>query len=225
MPITDWPDAERPREKLLQKGPEALSDAELLAIFLRTGTRGKTAVDLGRELLAEYGSLRALLEADQTRFCRSAGLGVAKYVQLQAVLEMSRRHLREELERGDALTSPDLTRRFLAARLRAYPHEVFGCLFLDNQHRVLRWEELFRGTIDGASIYPREVVKLALSCNASAVIFAHNHPSGVAEPSAADRTITTQLRQALSLVEIRVLDHFIVGDGQQAYSFAEHGLL
>jgi DNA repair protein RadC len=225
MPITDWPDAERPREKLLQKGPEALSDAELLAIFLRTGSRGKTAVDLGRDLLQEFGSLRALLQADLARFCRGGGLGVAKYVQLQAVLEMSRRHLQEELERGDALTSPDLTRRFLTARLRAYSHEVFGCLLLDNQNRVLRWEELFRGTIDGASVYPREVVKLALSSNAAAVIFAHNHPSGVAEPSSADRAITSHLKQALALVEIRVLDHFIIGDGQHPYSFAEHGLL
>lgn len=225
MPITDWPDAERPREKLLSRGPQALSDAELLAIFLRTGVRGKTAVDLGRELLAEYGSLRALLDADLARFSRSPGLGAAKYAQLQAVLEMSRRHLREELQRGDALTSPEITRRFLAARLRDYAHEVFGCLLLDNQHRVLHWEELFRGTIDGASIYPREVVKLALSCNAAAVIFAHNHPSGLAEPSSADRAITEHLKQALTLVDIRVLDHFIVGDGERPYSFAEHGLL
>jgi len=225
MPITDWPADERPREKLLLKGPEALSDAELLAIFLRTGTRGKTAVDLGRELLREYGSLRALLEADLPRFSRSSGLGSAKYAQLQAVLEMARRHLGEELKRTDAMTSPDVTRRYLVSRLRSYPHEVFGILLLDNQHRVLAWEELFRGTIDGASVYPREVVKLALASNAAAVIFAHNHPSGIAEPSEADRQITQRLRQALALVEIRVLDHFIVGDGELPYSFAEHGLL
>jgi DNA repair protein RadC len=225
MPITDWPDDERPREKLLQKGPSALSDAELLAIFLRTGIRGKTAVDLGRELLSEYGSLRALLEADLERFSRSPGLGAAKYAQLQAVLEMSRRHLREELNRTDALTSPDLTRRYLVSRLRGYPHEVFALLLLDNQHRVLAWEELFRGTIDGANVYPREVVKVALASNAAAVIFAHNHPSGVAEPSSADRQITDRLRKALELVDIRVLDHFIVGDGERAYSFAEHGLI
>lgn len=225
MPITDWPDAERPREKLVERGPGALSDAELLAIFLRIGVKGKTAVDLARDLLAEYGSLRALLEADFKRFSRSHGLGMAKYVQLQAVLEMARRHLREELERTDALTSPDLTRRYLTAHLRAYQHEVFACLLLDNQHCILRFEELFRGTLDGASVYPREVVKLCLNHNAAAVIFAHNHPSGVSEPSEADRLLTQRLKQALGLVDIRVLDHFIVGDGENAYSFAEHGLI
>ncbi|MBP1148217.1 DNA repair protein RadC [Methylocaldum sp. RMAD-M] len=224
MPITDWPDDERPREKLLQKGPLALSDAELLAIFLRTGVKGKTAVDLSRELLTEFGSLRALLESDFERFSRSRGLGTAKYALLQAVLEMARRHLKETLRRGSALTSPDLTRRYLAAQLRSHPHEVFAALFLDNQHRIIEFEELFRGTIDGASVYPREVVKKALSFNAAAVIFAHNHPSGIAEPSEADKHITHRLKQALSLIDIRVLDHFIVGDGE-AYSFAEHGLI
>lgn len=224
MPITDWPDDERPREKLLQKGPLALSDAELLAIFLRTGVKGKTAVDLSRELLTEFGSLRALLESDFERFSRSRGLGTAKYALLQAVLEMARRHLKETLRRGSALTSPDLTRRYLAAQLRSHPHEVFAALFLDNQHRIIEFEELFRGTIDGASVYPREVVKKALSFNAAAVIFAHNHPSGIAEPSEADKHITQRLKQALSLIDIRVLDHFIVGDGE-AYSFAEHGLI
>jgi len=225
MPITDWPDDERPREKLLQRGPESLSDAELLAIFLRTGIRGKTAVDLARDLLTEFGSLRALLESDFERFRQSPGLGMAKYAQLQAVLEMARRHLRQTLERQSALTSPDLTRQFLAAKMRAYPHEVFACLLLDNQHRVIEFRELFRGTIDGASVYPREVVKTALAYNAAAVIFAHNHPSGIAEPSEADRLITHRLKQALNLVDIRVLDHFIVGDGDRAYSFAENGLL
>jgi len=225
MPITDWPDDERPREKLLQRGPESLSDAELLAIFLRTGIRGKTAVDLARDLLKEFGSLRALLESDFERFRQSPGLGMAKYAQLQAVLEMARRHLRQTLERQSALTSPDLTRQFLAAKMRAYPHEVFACLLLDNQHRVIEFRELFRGTIDGASVYPREVVKTALAYNAAAVIFAHNHPSGVAEPSEADRLITHRLKQALNLVDIRVLDHFLVGDGDRAYSFAENGLL
>jgi len=225
MPITDWPDDERPREKLLQRGPESLSDAELLAIFLRTGIRGKTAVDLARDLLKEFGSLRALLESDFERFRQSPGLGMAKYAQLQAVLEMARRHLRQTLERQSALTSPDLTRQFLAAKMRAYPHEVFACLLLDNQHRVIEFRELFRGTIDGASVYPREVVKTALAYNAAAVIFAHNHPSGIAEPSEADRLITHRLKQALNLVDIRVLDHFIVGDGDRAYSFAENGLL
>jgi DNA repair protein RadC len=224
MPITDWPDDERPREKLLQKGAQALSDAELLAIFLRTGIKGKTAVDLSRDLLNEHGSLRALLESDFERFSRSPGLGLAKYAQLQAVLEMARRHLKETLRRESALTSPGLTRQYLSAHLRSYRHEVFGCLFLDNQHRVIQFEELFRGTIDGANVYPREVVKKALAFNAAAVIFAHNHPSGVAEPSEADKHITIRLKQALNLIDIRVLDHFIVGDGE-AYSFAEHGLI
>jgi DNA repair protein RadC len=224
MAITDWPAAERPREKLLQRGPKALTDAELLAIFLRTGTPGKTAVDLARELLTEFGSLRALLNADAQRFCQGVGLGEAKYAQLQAVLEMARRHYEEILQRSDALTSVDATRAYLNAQLRGYNHEVFACLFLDNQHRVIVFEELFRGTLDSAGVYPREVLKRVLLHNAAAVIFAHNHPSGVAEPSSADRQITAKLQQALQLFDIRVLDHFIVGDGSP-YSFAEHGLL
>ncbi len=224
MAITDWPAAERPRERLLNQGPQALSDAELLAIFLRTGMRGRSAVDLARDLLSRFGGLRPLLEASQEAFCACPGLGEAKYAQLQAVLEMAQRHLQHALERGEALTSPDLTRRFLSARLRHRQHEVFACLFLDNRHRVLRFDELFRGTIDAASVYPREVVKQALACNAAAVILAHNHPSGVAEPSQADRHITRRLQDALALVDIRVLDHLVVGDGE-AVSFAERGLL
>lgn len=224
MAITDWPREERPREKLLQKGPAALSDAELLAIFLRTGTRGKTAVDLARDLLSRFGGLRSLLEADLSQFCDGEGLGEAKYTQLQATTEMARRHLLEQLQRGDALESPDHTRRYLQSRLRDYPHEVFGCLFLDNRHRVIAFEELFRGTINGASVHPREVVKSALAHNAAAVILAHNHPSGVAEPSQADCHITQKLCHALDLVDIRVLDHLVVGDGQTV-SFAERGLL
>ncbi len=224
MPITDWPADERPREKLLQRGPQSLSDAELLAIFLRTGVKGKTAVDLARDLLLEYGSLRALLEADAERFQRSLGLGTAKYAVLQATLEMAKRHLEHELKRDGALTSPELTRHYLICRLRGHAHEVFACLFLDNQHRVIAFEELFRGTIDGASVYPREVVKKALAVNSAAVIFAHNHPSGIAEPSEADKHITQRLRQALGLIDVRVLDHFIIGEGH-AYSFAEHGLI
>lgn len=224
MPITDWPLDERPREKLLARGAEALSDAELLAIFLRTGTRGKTAVDLARELLTRFGSLRALLEADLRQFCEGEGLGAAKYAQLQATTEMARRHLAETLRRGNALENPEDTRRYVSARLRDYPHEVFACLFLDNRHRVIAFEELFQGTINGASVHPREVVKKALAHNAAAVILAHNHPSGVAEPSSADRHITQQLVDALRLVEIRVLDHLVVGDGE-AVSFAERGLL
>ncbi|MGZ4958998.1 MAG: RadC family protein [Methylomonas sp.] len=224
MSIKDWPADERPREKLLQRGADALTDAELLAIFLRTGIQGKSAVDMARDLLAEFGSLRALLNADQERFCQSHGLGPSKYAQLQAVLEMARRHFAEILQRSNALTSPDVTRAYLSAQLRGYSYEVFACLFLDNQHRVIAWEELFRGTIDGASVYPREVAKRALFHHAAAVIFAHNHPSGIDEPSQADRQLTDKLKQALALFDIRVLDHFIVGDGDP-FSFAEHGLI
>jgi DNA repair protein RadC len=224
MAIKDWPAEERPREKLLQRGSDALTDAELLAIFLRTGTPGKSAVDLARELLTDFGSLQALLDADLSRFCQANGLGSAKYAQLQAVLEMARRHFKEILQRGNALTSPDITRAYLSAHLRGYSYEVFACLFLDNQHRVIKLAELFRGTIDSASVYPREVAKQALHHNAAAVIFAHNHPSGISEPSQADRQITEKLKQALALFDIRVLDHFIIGDGQP-YSFAENGYL
>ena len=224
MPITSWPKAERPREKLLSRGPAALSDAELLAIFLRTGVSGKTAVDLARDLLSRFGSLRSLLEASQQIFCEAPGLGVAKYTQLQAVLEMNRRYLSERLERGQALTSPEDTCAFLTAQLRDRPQEIFCCLYLDTRHRVLAFEELFRGTLDGAAVYPREVVKQALAYNAAAVILAHNHPSGVAEPSRADEVLTQRLKDALALVDIRVLDHLVVGDGDIT-SFAERGLL
>lgn len=224
MAITDWPVNERPRERLLAHGAAALSDAELLAIFLRTGVKGKTAVDLARELLLHFGGLRALLAADCDTFCQAEGLGPAKFTQLQAVVEMSRRHLAETLQRGDAFTNPQDVRRFLIAKLRDCQHEVFACLFLDNRHRVLSYEELFRGTLDGASVHPREVVKHALAANAAAVILTHNHPSGIAEPSAADRALTARLKDALALVDIRVLDHFIVGEGG-GYSFAEHGIL
>lgn len=224
MRITDWPAGERPREKLLAHGAGTLTDAELLAIFLRIGIKGKTAVDLAQGLLEEFGSLRALMQADCASFTQAKGLGNAKYAQLQAVLEMARRYTFEELDRGDVLTSPEATRAYLSNQLRGYHYEVFACLFLDNQHHILEFEELFRGTIDGASVYPREVVKKALDHNAAAVIFAHNHPSGIAEPSQADKLITDKLKQALGLLDIRVLDHFIIGDGIP-YSFAEHGLL
>ncbi|TAN53956.1 MAG: JAB domain-containing protein [Methylococcaceae bacterium] len=224
MPITDWPADERPREKLLQKGPAILSDAELLAIFLRTGVRGKTAVDLARELLNRFGSLRSLLQADMEQFHQHPGLGPAKFALLQAVLEMARRHLREDLARGAALSNPELTRDYLVAQLRDYSREVFACLFLDSRHRMIHFEELFHGTLNGTSVYPREVVKQALVVNASSVILAHNHPSGESTPSDADRQITRRIQQALALVEIQVLDHFVIGDGTP-YSFAEHGLL
>lgn len=222
MSIRDWPAAERPREKLLEHGSSSLSDAELLAIFLRTGVSGKSAVDLARHLLNEFGSLRALLEADLSSFCRPLGLGPAKFTQLQAVLEMSRRHLAEHLRRDCALESPQAVRDFLTSQVRHEPHEVFGCLFMDTKHRMLAFEVLFRGSIDSASVYPRQVVKRALAHNAAAVIFCHNHPSGISLPSEADRTLTQRLTEALDLIEVRVLDHFIVGEGQPL-SMVEHG--
>mgnify|MGYP001826301333 CR=1 FL=1 len=221
--ISDWPLEERPREKLLDRGAASLSDAELLAIFLRTGTRGVTAVDLARHLLDEFGGLKPLLDASEDEFCRHRGLGRAKYAQLQAVLEMARRHLYENIRRGDALCSPNDTRRYLSAELQSCLHEVFSCLFLDNRNRVLAFEKLFYGTIDGASVYPREVVRRVIDNNAAAVIFAHNHPSGVAEPSAADKQITQRLKDALALIDVRVLDHLVIGD--EVVSFAERGLL
>lgn len=224
MPITDWPAAERPREKLLSRGPASLSDAELLAIFLRTGTRGRTALDLARELLGRFDGLRPLLEAERATLCALPGLGGAKFVQLQAALELGRRYLEANLRRDAVLNSPDRTRAYLKARLRHHAREIFACLFLDNRHRVIHYEELFGGTIDGASVHPREVVRRALHHNAAAVIFAHNHPSGVAEPSHADRAITLRLRDALALIDVRVLDHFVVGDAE-VVSFAERGLL
>jgi DNA repair protein RadC len=221
--ISDWPVEERPREKLLDRGAYSLTDAELLAIFLRTGTPGMTAVDLARVLLDEFGGLKPLLDANETEFCSHRGLGRAKYAQLKAVLEMARRHLFENIRRGDALCSPDDTRNYLAAELQACVHEVFACLFLDNRNRVITFEKMFYGTIDGASVHPREVVRRAIDNNAAAVIFAHNHPSGVAEPSSADRQITQRLKEALVLIDVRVLDHMIIGD--EVVSFAERGLL
>lgn len=224
MSIAHWPKAERPREKLLSLGCAALSDAELLAIFLRTGCAGKSAVDLARELLQYYGGLRPLLEASEVDFCRGLGLGSAKYAQLQAVLEMARRHLSASMKEGDLLTSPDLVRAYLNAQLRHQPHEIFAVLFLDNQHRLIAYDEIFFGTLDTANVYPREVVKKALARNAAAAILAHNHPSGIAEPSQADRHITRRLQEALDLVGVRVIDHMVVGD-KEVISFAERGLL
>lgn len=224
MTIKEWAAEERPREKLLRRGAQSLSDAELLAIFLRTGVAGSTAVDLAREVLQRFDGLANLLRAERGAFCETRGLGVAKYVQLKAVLELARRHFEARAGAGDVLTSPAATRAFLRARLQDYPYEVFACLFLDNRHRLIRFEELFRGTIDGASVHPREVVRQALAHNAAALILAHNHPSGVAEPSGADRQITRRLVDALALVDVRVLDHLVVGRGE-AFSFAEQGLL
>lgn len=222
MAIRDWPALERPREKLLRHGSDALSDAELLAIFLRTGLPGKSAVDLARELLLEFGGLRALMNADRKQFCSAPGLGDAKFAQLQAVLEIARRHLREALDRGEGFTHPGLVREFLQSRLRDERHEVFAALFLDSQHRLLTFEPLFHGTIDGAAVYPREIARRALKHNAAAVIVAHNHPSGLAEPSRSDRQVTQRLREALALLDIRLLDHLVVGDGE-CVSLAERG--
>ena len=222
MSMQSWPLSDRPRERLLEYGAGVLSDAELLAIFLRTGVRGRNAVELARDLLSEFGGLRQLLEADQANFTSHHGLGPAKYSQLQAVLEMGRRHLAASIQRESALESPQAVRDFLKAKLRHELHEVFACLFLDTKHRVLAFEVLFYGTIDGASVYPRQVVKRALANNAAALILTHNHPSGVAEPSQADKVLTERLKEALALVDVRVLDHFIVGDGEPL-SMVENG--
>jgi DNA repair protein RadC len=224
MRIRDWPAGERPRERLLSGGAEHLSDAELLAILLRTGLRGGSAVDRARELIGAFGDLRCLLDASPRQAIAARGHGAATYAQLQAALELSRRYLLARLCRGQVLGSPAEVRQFLQLKLRGLEHEVFACLFLDNQHAVIGYEELFRGTIDGASVYPREVVKRCLALNAAAVIFAHNHPSGIAEPSQADQRLTQRLCAALGTVDIRVLDHFVVGDAE-ALSFAERGLL
>jgi len=224
MAIKDWPEQEQPRYKLLHHGVAALSDAELLAIFLRTGVAGKDAVQLARELLSQFGSLRTLLEADKRRFCQAPGLGEAKFVVLQAVLEMARRHMAETLKRGDSFSAPHQVKAFLLAQLRHQQHEVFSILYLDNRHRLIKYEALFHGSIDQSAVYPREVVKKVLAHNAAAVMFAHNHPSGVAEPSESDVAITQRLKKALALMDVRVLDHFIIGDNQVT-SLAESGRL
>jgi len=222
--INQWPVGERPRERLLELGAQALSDAELLAVVLGSGTGGASALDIARQLLMQFGSLRRLLTADQGTLLDQRGLGPARYATLLAALELARRHYREALRAGPALNAPAATRQFLTAQLRDRPYEVFCCLHLDNRHRLIHFEEVFRGTIDGASVHPREIVRQALHYNAAALIFAHNHPSGVAEASQADELITRRLRDALALVDIRVLDHLIVGDNN-CLSFAERGLL
>jgi DNA repair protein RadC len=224
MTIRDWPDDERPREKLLLRGSGALSDAELLAVFLGSGLRGQNAVELGRDLLLRHGGLRALLELPVAALMRERGLGAARAARLLAALELATRHLAENLDRGDALSDPTRAGSYFRAQLRRHPHEVFACLFLDTRHRVIAFEEMFRGGIDGAEVHPREVVRRCLAHNAAAVILGHNHPSGVCEASAADRAITRRLADALALIEVRVLDHFIVGDGPPL-SFAERGWL
>lgn len=224
MAITDWPEDERPREKLLQKGVQYLSDAELLAIFLRVGVTGKSAVDLARDLLTQFGSLSNIFKASVTEINAVHGMGDSKYCQLQAIFEMSRRALAEEIKHQDALSSPEKVSDYLRLKLGGQEREVFVVLFLDAQNRVQSQETLFEGTLTQTSVYPREVVKRALYHNAASVIFAHNHPSGIAEQSRADELITQALKKALDLVDIRVLDHFIVA-GHQTMSFAERGLL
>lgn len=224
MAINDWPTDDRPREKLLAKGPGSLSDAELLAIFLRTGTLGKSAVDLARALLAKFGSLGGLIAATREEFCALPGLGDAKYAQLQAATELIRRALAAEMKSGINLSSPAAVRDFLRLSIQSRQIEIFMGLFLDAQNRVIAAEELFSGTLTQTSVFPREVVRKALHYNAAAMIFAHNHPSGVAEPSHADETLTHALKEALALIDVRVLDHFVIGRGA-TLSFAESGLL
>jgi len=221
MAISDWPLAERPRERLLAKGAQTLSDAELLAVVLRTGVRGKSAVELGRELLSRFKGLASLFAADLSGV---KGLGPAKRAQFEAAIELARRAIEERLKKDPVLTSPGAVRDYLKLALGGRQHEVFVCLWLDAQHRVIEYEEAFEGTLTQTSVYPREIVKQALAANAAAVIFAHNHPSGAAQPSQADELLTRNLKEALALVDVKVLDHFIVA-GNQAISFAERGLL
>jgi len=223
--LKNWPKLERPREKLLHFGADSLSDSELLAIFLRTGVKGCHVVDLARLLLKNFGSIANIYQASHDDFCQQHGLGTAKYVQLQACLEMSKRFLAEQLvQKGSALTSSSATKNYLISELRNETREIFAVLFLDNQHQILKFERLFYGTLDAAAVYPRIVVEYALKYHAGAIILAHNHPSGVAEASIADKLITQKLEQALTLIDIKVLDHIIVA-GNQCYSFAEHGEL
>ncbi|MES2012413.1 MAG: DNA repair protein RadC [Pseudomonadota bacterium] len=224
MAITDWPASERPREKLLELGVEALSDAELLAIFLRVGVTGKSAVDLARDLLTQFGSLNGIFAAQLSELTQVNGIGSSKYAQLQAIFEMSRRALNEQMQLKDILSSPQQVRDYLCLRLGGLTREVFVVLFLDAQNRIVCTEEMFSGTLTQTSVYPREVVKRALHHNAASVIFAHNHPSGLAQQSQADELLTQQLKQALALVDVRVLDHFIVA-GNTTLSFVERGLL
>ena len=223
MAISEWAVAERPRERLFALGADALSDAELVALLLRTGVRGKSAVDLARELLRTYEGITKLLNAG-TQLAGVKGLGPAKAAQFAAAMELARRSAEERIREAKALTSPGAVRDYLRLAIGGRPHEVFVCIWLDAQHRVIKFEEPFQGTLTQTSVYPREIVKAALACNAAAVIFAHNHPSGVAQPSQADELLTANLKEALALVEVRVLDHFIIA-GNQAISFAERGLL
>jgi DNA repair protein RadC len=225
MSIKDWPSDERPRERLRRHGAAALSDAELLAIFLRVGIKGSSAVDLARALLHRFdGNLAKLSVATPEQLAALPGIGPAKASQFAATLELARRSLQAGMAQRDAMGSPGLVRDWLRLKLAHLAHEVFGALWLDAQNRLIAYEELFRGTLTQTSVYPREVVKHALSCNAAAVILAHNHPSGVCEPSHADQALTRALQQALALVDVKLLDHFVIA-GNEAVSLAERGLL
>lgn len=224
MTIKHWPESERPQEKLLKRGARALSDAELLALFIRSGTRGRTAIDVGRELLSEFGSLRQVLTANRQRLYRIAGCGPARYSLLQASLELSRRYLGQTLIRSGPLNSPHQAADFLTHQLRDLEIEVFAIIYLDTRHHVITYEELFSGTVNGATVHTREVVKSVLERNASAVILAHNHPSGVAEPSASDIALTQRLRKSLNLIDVRLLDHLVIGDGE-CVSLSDRGIL
>jgi DNA repair protein RadC len=222
--MTDWPKEDRPREKLLSKGAAVLTDAELVAIFLQTGTRGKTALDLARELLTEHEGIKKLIDSPAATLQSKAGVGLAKYTRLQAAIELGRRYRRLQVDPRDVMNSSRVTQTFLADRMQHYPNEVFACLFLDNQLRLISFEELFHGTINEASVYPREIVRRALILNAAKIIIAHNHPSGRPEPSQADRDITSLIEKALELVDIRLIDHIIIGNPDH-FSFATAGLL
>ena len=224
MAIKDWPAQQRPRERLIGEGPAALSDPELLALFLRVGVKGRSAVELGRDLLQQFGSIQGLFGASLEQFSAVHGMGPAKYAQLQAVMELARRALAEQLQAGQALGSPDAVRQYLRISMGRQQHESFVVLFLDVKNRLLACEEMFRGTLTHTSVYPREVVKEALARNAASVMLAHNHPSGTPDPSESDLLLTRALVQALALVDIRILDHFVVA-GHQVHSFAEHGQL
>jgi len=224
MSIKDWPEQLQPREKLLTSGAASLSDAELLAIFLRTGLAGVSAIELATNMLKTLGGLRPLFNSNQSRLTSIRGIGPAKFAQLSAITELNQRYLKEQLHRKAALSDPENTRNYLISLLRDRRREVFLALYLDNRHRVICHEELFKGTIDGAAVYPRVVAERALRHNAAAIIVAHNHPSGVSEPSSADEAITRRLRDALALLDIRLLDHFVIGDGRPV-SLAERGIL
>jgi len=224
MPITNWPNYDRPREKLLARGESALTDAELVAIFLRTGTRGKTAVDIARQLLADFGGIKNLLQAPLITMTDQHGIGQSKYAALKAAVELGRRCLTHPAEDGDIMNSSSKTRQFIAEHLRHHASEVFACIFMDMHYRLIRFDELFYGSIHEAVVYPREIVRRGVLYNAARIILAHNHPSGIAQPSEADKAVTANIKSALALVDMKLIDHIIVGR-TDTFSFAESGVL